>query len=176
MNRKGTLLICVAAFISSLIPAIPQSSSLIGKEVAIPEHLRDGQVYELPVSRLVQFGEKLFSAKWTIQEGAGRPEIKGRANGPRLSDPPQELVFPRNFNRISGPDANSCKGCHNDPVVGGGGGGDRGLSYADVSPHISRHRADYIINEKPAHGWILSRGCARFCFVAESHLAFVFPA
>jgi len=31
------------------------------------------------------------------------------------------LLFPRNFNRVSGPDSNSCSGCHNEPVVGGGG-------------------------------------------------------
>jgi hypothetical protein len=31
------------------------------------------------------------------------------------------LLFPRNFNRISAPDANSCAGCHAVPRVGGGG-------------------------------------------------------
>ena len=30
-------------------------------------------------------------------------------------------MFPRNFNRISAPDTNSCAGCHNTPDVGGGG-------------------------------------------------------
>jgi cytochrome c peroxidase len=30
-------------------------------------------------------------------------------------------VFPRNTNRISGPDANSCAGCHAQPYAGGGG-------------------------------------------------------
>ena len=107
---------CVLASI-----AFAQKVSQLGKEVAVPVHLRDGQEYELSISRLIQFGEELFSAKWTIQEGAGRPDVKGTANGPRLSDPSQSLIFPRNFNRISGPDSNSCKGCHNDPVEGAGG-------------------------------------------------------
>ena len=31
------------------------------------------------------------------------------------------LLFPRNFNRISAPDANSCFGCHSQPRAGGGG-------------------------------------------------------
>jgi hypothetical protein len=31
------------------------------------------------------------------------------------------LVFPRNFDRISSPDSNSCSGCHNAPILGGGG-------------------------------------------------------
>jgi hypothetical protein len=98
-----------------------QTNSMIGKEVALPNHLQDGEEYDLSVTRLVLFGEKLFSAKWTIQEGAGRPNVKGTANGPQLTDLSQALVFPRNFNRISGPDSNSCRGCHNDPVEGGGG-------------------------------------------------------
>jgi hypothetical protein len=34
------------------------------------------------------------------------------------------LEFPRNFNRISAPDANSCAGCHNIPFGVPGGGGD----------------------------------------------------
>ncbi len=98
-----------------------QDRSLIGKEVAIPRHLQDGEEYDLSIPKLIQFGEKLFTAKWTIQEGQGRPDVKGTANGPRLSDPSDPLVFPRNFNRIPGPDSNSCAGCHNEPFVGSGG-------------------------------------------------------
>jgi hypothetical protein len=30
-------------------------------------------------------------------------------------------VFPRNFDRVSGPDTNACAGCHNKPDIGGGG-------------------------------------------------------
>ena len=30
-------------------------------------------------------------------------------------------MFPRNFDRLSSPDANACSGCHNAPVVGAGG-------------------------------------------------------
>jgi hypothetical protein len=44
-----------------------QDRSLIGKEVAIPRHLQDGEEYDLSIPRLIQFGEKLFTAKWTIQ-------------------------------------------------------------------------------------------------------------
>src|SRR5262249_13301359 len=43
--------------------------------------------------------------------------------GAALSDPSQPLLFPRNFNRVSGPDANSCVACHAQPfgIVGGHG-------------------------------------------------------
>src|SRR5439155_22687671 len=40
------------------------------------------------------------------------------------TDPHSPLIFPRNFNRISAPDANSCGGCHNAPFGIPGGGGD----------------------------------------------------
>jgi hypothetical protein len=44
-----------------------------------------------------------------------------KGTGNPLSDPTDPLVFPRNFNSVSGPDTNSCSGCHNKPLVGGGG-------------------------------------------------------
>lgn len=92
---------------------------VIGREVSIPVHLQDGQEYELSIPDLIAFGKKLFEARWTIQEGAGRPLTKG--TGAPLSDPSSPLVFPRNTNRLSGPEANSCSGCHNLPYPGGGG-------------------------------------------------------
>ena len=95
--------------------------SQVGKEVAIPRHLQDDEEYQITIPQLIAFGEKLFTAKWTIQEGQGRPNTKGTAAAPPLSNPSEPLVFPRNFNRISGPDSNSCSGCHNEPFVGGGG-------------------------------------------------------
>lgn len=44
-----------------------------------------------------------------------------KGTGNPLSDSEARLVFPRNFNRISAPDSNSCAGCHNSPVPGGNG-------------------------------------------------------
>jgi hypothetical protein len=100
-------------------PAFAQTAALIGKEISVPEHLQDGREFQLSVPDLVTFGKKLFQAQWTLQEGQGRPLTKG--NGNPLSDPSSPLVFPRNFDRLSGPDANSCFGCHNTPFSGGGG-------------------------------------------------------
>lgn len=115
--RRPLLLILV----TMLASAAWSQTNLIGKEVAIPRHLQDGEEYELSIPKLIQFGEKLFTAKWTIQEGQGRQRVKGLPTGPQLSDPSEPLAFPGNFNRISGPDSNSCAGCHNEPFVGGGG-------------------------------------------------------
>ena len=107
---------------SLTVVLLAQNKSLIGKEVSIPRHLQNGEEYQLSIPQLIAFGDKLFEAKWTSQEGQGRPLSKGTGSStPTLSDPSSPLVFPRNFNRISGPDSNSCSGCHNEPFVGGGG-------------------------------------------------------
>ena len=98
------------------------SASEIGREVAIPNHLADGEEFEISVTELLEHGEALFGAMWTGQEGGGRPFAKG--NGADLADPSAPLEFPRNFNRVSAPDANSCAGCHNAPFGIAGGGGD----------------------------------------------------
>src|SRR5215471_14426187 len=91
----------------------------LGREVAIQTHLNDGQEFQLSTKELIAFGKSLFTAVWTSQEGGGRPLTKG--TGDPLMDASAPLLFPRNFNRISAPDSNSCSGCHNRPAVGGGG-------------------------------------------------------
>jgi mono/diheme cytochrome c family protein len=87
--------------------------------VAIPIHLQDGEEFSTSLRHLIEYGSQLFNAKFTIQEGAGRPQSKG--TGAPISDPTSPLVFPRNFDRISSPEANACSGCHNAPVSGAGG-------------------------------------------------------
>lgn len=63
------------------------------------------------------YGKKVFEARFTAQEGVGRPLTKGA--GAPLSDPSSPLSFPRNNNRLSGPESNSCAGCQ--PISGGTG-------------------------------------------------------
>lgn len=94
-------------------------SAEIGREVAVSRHLMDGEEYALALEELIAHGRLLFEAVWTGQEGGGRPQSKGV--GTPLADPFEPLLFPRNFNRLSAPDANSCAGCHNAPRTGGGG-------------------------------------------------------
>ena len=91
----------------------------IGKEVSVRNHLQDGDEFNMKVRKLISHGKLLFGANWTNQEGGGRPLTKG--TGSPLTDSSSPLVFPRNFNRISAPDTNSCSGCHNKPRIGGGG-------------------------------------------------------
>lgn len=95
------------------------SSAEIGREVGVARHLRDGDEYRLSTGRLLRHGQTLFEAVFTEQEGGGRPLTKG--TGDPLADPSSPLVFPRNFNRLSAMDANSCGSCHGVPFLGGGG-------------------------------------------------------
>ncbi len=100
----------------------PAVRSEIGREVSVTRHLNDGDEFQIPLAELLQHGKELFNANWTEQEGGGRPLSKG--TGRPLVDPKTPLTGKRSFNRISGPDANSCFGCHNVPFGGSGGGGD----------------------------------------------------
>ncbi len=68
------------AFPTSLLAMVAwaqNSNSQIGREVAIPRHLQDGEEFTTPIAQLIQYGAQLFNAKFTIQEGAGRPLTKG---------------------------------------------------------------------------------------------------
>src|SRR5713226_9116229 len=113
----AVLIVFYSAALSTVL-----TQSRIGREVAIPRHLQDGEEFTMPLRDLLAHGQRLFSAVWTIEEGGGRPLTKG--TGAKLSDPSSPLEFPRNFNRVSAPDANSCAGCHNLPFGIPGGGGD----------------------------------------------------
>ena len=67
--KTSTPEVCLKIGIIALALALSvsaQDNSLIGKEVAIPRHLQDGEEYELSIPKLIRFGESLFTAKWTI--------------------------------------------------------------------------------------------------------------
>ena len=65
---------------------------------------------------LIARGKALFKAKFTTEDGAGRPKAT-------QAIVPTKRKFGVNpaFTRTSGPDSNSCFGCHNDPIEGGSG-------------------------------------------------------
>jgi len=113
----GTVLIACGGAVRADAP-----SQAIGRETAIKKHLQDDEEFTLKIPDLIAYGQQLFTANWTVQDGAGRPQTKG--TGRPLSDPSDPLVGARSFNRISGPDASSCQGCHNEPFGLPGGAGD----------------------------------------------------
>lgn len=129
--------------------------STLGLELGLPERLQDDQEFAIPLAQLREYGRKVFAANWTIDEGAGRPLIKG--NGRGLSDPSAPLVGARAFNRISGPDANSCVGCHSTPYGIAGGGGDFAANV-----FVQGQRFDFVTFDRkdgvPTRGAVDERG------------------
>jgi hypothetical protein len=125
-GRNFCFLCILYVFVTGVAAAQSQTkathSSRIGREVAIPRHLNDDEEFLIPQSELIEYGKKIFCANWTDQEGAGRPLTKG--TGKAVSDPASPLTGFRGWNRVSGPDANSCAGCHNQPFGIPGGSGD----------------------------------------------------
>ena len=122
MHLSAAIFLLGFAWFVSADDAVSKWQKQIGREVSIPEHLRDDEEFRTPLVELISYGKKLFSANWTEQEGGGRPLAKG--TGKPLSNPKKPLTGVRSFNRVSGPDANSCAGCHNAPFGIPGGSGD----------------------------------------------------
>src|SRR5215467_12417711 len=157
MYPRHTLLL-VAGFLlagplHAQAPSLPASH--LGEEHAIDRHLADDEEFRTPLLELIEHGKKVFCANWTDQDGAGRPLTKG--TGKPVSDPAAPLKGPRGWNRVSGPDANSCAGCHNAPFGIAGGGGD--LTTRDF---VLGQRFDFITFDSrdnlPTRGAVDERG------------------
>ena len=95
------------------------TASVIGDAPAVGTHISQAEIDagNVGLSRLITHGELLFTAQFNTLDGAGRPETTGVGDSPFR----ERQEFPDNFNRISGPDANSCSACHNLPRTGGAG-------------------------------------------------------
>ncbi|MDA1314303.1 MAG: thiol oxidoreductase [Acidobacteria bacterium] len=129
-----------AVFLASFL-AVPaarsQTPEPVGYEVSERQALNDGDEFDLSLAELLAKGRSIFEAEWTPQEGGGRPAMTGA--GQPLASPESQLVFPYNFNRVSGRDSNSCSGCHSKPFgfIGGGGAFNDGV-------FVGAERFDYI--------------------------------
>ncbi len=65
---------------------------------------------------LIAAGRHLFTARFTVDDGLGRP-MATQAIIPTLRKRPTDAAF----RRTAGPDSNNCASCHNVPAVGGAG-------------------------------------------------------
>jgi cytochrome c peroxidase len=138
LDRRLLLALACGSFV--LAPShgqAPSRNPSIGREAGVAVHLKDDDEFRTPLDQLIAYGKELFIAKWTVEDGAGRPLLKG--NGRALSDPTQPLTGARAYNRLSGPDANSCVGCHNAPHGTPGGAGD----FASAA-FVGGYRYDYL--------------------------------
>src|SRR5262245_42433845 len=80
-----------------------------------PKH-SDYIVHPEKIDELIQIGRKLFVAKFTPLDWAGRPVATGDSKPTTRSV--DHSIF---LTRIAGPDAVACSSCHIEPSVGGSG-------------------------------------------------------
>ena len=126
-GTKNFVLWLVIALLLALLPsacgdggAAEEPTALsIGDAPALEIHTSQSEVErgDLMLEEIRERGRALFTTSFNTLDGAGRPETTDTSSS--NFRPRQD--FPRNFNRISGPDANSCVACHSVPVLGGGG-------------------------------------------------------
>lgn len=117
-------------------------------ERAIPAHIDQknlrgalpGPVFEA----LRQRGEELFVARFTAADGVGRP-LATQASRPTKRTAPSANLF----DRLSGPDASACAGCHNQPETGGAGDFAYNIFIVEDFSQGDRHSADpAVANER----------------------------
>ncbi|MEI7969723.1 MAG: di-heme oxidoredictase family protein [Betaproteobacteria bacterium] len=140
-TQKGRLRTCLAgvAVLGATVAFAWEAPGrvIIGEERALPVHIEDEVEHSLSAQQFIAHGKRVFGAIFTEEDGAGRPLSKG--TGRQLTDPSRPLSGLRMFNRISGPDANSCAGCHNMPYGISGGGGD-----FVTNVFVQGHRFDFV--------------------------------
>ncbi|MFO1495362.1 MAG: di-heme oxidoredictase family protein [Lysobacterales bacterium] len=92
------------------------SAATIGDGPVVESHMDQAAINAGRVSfeQLFAHGQFLFKAKFNMFDGQSRPGTTGGGAARTPGSAPR-------FIRTSAPDANSCFGCHNDPVSGGGG-------------------------------------------------------
>ncbi|HLK10329.1 MAG TPA: di-heme oxidoredictase family protein [Candidatus Binatia bacterium] len=115
--KHGTALLCIL-WLATSAGAIESRTcpSGINDTPALGVHLSQADVLRMPFPQVVAAGQRIFVTDFNVCDGAGRPGTNGGVK-PRTPDP----AFGPRFTRISGPDASSCAGCHNQPQAAGAG-------------------------------------------------------
>jgi cytochrome c peroxidase len=93
----------------------PPAAVTTGEHPIVEHHLSQADVDAglVGFNALREHGRLLFDARFNRLDGQGRPGSTGTGAPRGLGQPA--------FIRTSAPDANSCAGCHNQPVSGGAG-------------------------------------------------------
>ena len=92
----------------------PWSEKAIPQPVNISDY--QGTLNKEQLLSLIDAGNTLFSARFTSEDGVGRPMATQAIIPTKRKRPPRS-----EFARTAGLDANACSSCHNVPVVGGAG-------------------------------------------------------
>jgi len=108
-------LIAGVLFAASTVQAAePWSEKAIVKPVNILDY--PGTLDQERLLSLISAGDDLFNARFTSEDGVGRPLAT------QAIIPTKRKRAPRSeFSRTAGLDANACASCHNVPIIGGAG-------------------------------------------------------
>lgn len=103
-----------------LYPSSRAQSQTAGDRPVLQRHVDQSLIdaNRVFLNDLLAAGQFLFTARFNVLDGFGRPAATG--NGVPTLRNPDPITNPM-MNRISGLDANACSGCHNEPAVGGAG-------------------------------------------------------
>jgi len=114
---KTFVTLCASALWALSMPASAQNAwDETTPALDLVDYRPEGWLLEDELFFFLDAGEALFEAKFTAQDGAGRPNSTQAAIPHRPRKPLTQA-----FSRTSGPDASACSSCHNDPVSGGAG-------------------------------------------------------
>jgi len=96
----------------------PHMEESVGERPILKKHITQEEIVngQMAFDEIFSAGKHLFDAKFNQLDGQGRPSATGNGK-PTQRVPNTEMPMIR----TSGPDANSCAGCHIDPRSGGGG-------------------------------------------------------
>ena len=129
MNREtlcalALLALAASAHAADLKTCPPQ---LAADAPVVPRSLEQAEIDGggLRFEEIVAHGRRLFTAKFNVCDGAGRPETTGAGEKravPVFSEEGDTLSAGQVAKlRIPAPDSDSCAGCHSDPEPGGSG-------------------------------------------------------
>ncbi len=112
-TQLGLLLCCL---LSTTLSASedPWSEKAIKNSVNASDY--QGTLERNQLLELIEAGNQLFSARFTTDDGVGRPMATQAIIPTKRKRPPRN-----EFSRTAGLDANACSSCHNVPIIGGAG-------------------------------------------------------
>jgi cytochrome c peroxidase len=112
MKVLGVLVLALTASTQLLAADEPWLDQHLKANFQIPQ----GELTSEQFEQIRQYGETLFIARFTREEGAGRPKATQA-----IIPTKRKRVSEFTFSRTAGLDAAACAGCHNEPKVGGAG-------------------------------------------------------
>ena len=110
----GQLLFTTPAALADKQQPLPWDASVVKQHV--DQSQLNGTLTQEQLETLLDEGEHLFTARFRVQDGVGRP-MSTQAIIPTKRKRPAR----HEFSRTAGLDANACVACHNQPVIGGAG-------------------------------------------------------